>query len=280
MAKPKKKTANPRRAQGGVAQLGKDEEYALIASAQSGDGRAMAALLRKHRGFVCMLAKRFRGRGLDMEDLVQAGSFGLATAVMRFDASHGVRLTTYANWWILAKINESVVEGGKLIHIPQRVLEQMAAIERAARRETARTGERPSDRDVRKKTGLSQEHFANAQEATLLRNHASLDAPMNAEEAVPTAFIDLLRAEGDAESDLLAAERRERISSVVTAVLTPVELAIVHCRFVDELTLEDTAERIAPLMRRKRVVTRERVRQIEERLLNKLRVHLTDHGFA
>lgn len=281
MAKPKKKPANPRRASVGAAHLGREEEYALIAKAQAGDERAMTTLLRKHRGFVCMIAKRFRGRGLEFEDLEQAGSFGLATAIRRFDPSHGVRLTTYANWWILAKINESLMDGGRLIHIPQRVLEEMAAIEREARRAYARTGERPTDRAIRKKTGISKVHFDNAREAMPLRFHASLDAPVHHEAALPDAFVDLLRGDGeDAEDAALAKENRQRISAVVTAVLTPVELAIVKCRFVDELTLEDTADRIAPLMRRRQRVTRERVRQIEERLLNKLRVHLTDRGFA
>ncbi len=281
MAKPRKKPANLRRASVGAAHLGREEEYALIAKAQAGDERAMETLLRKHHGFVCMVAKRFRGRGLEFEDLEQAGAFGLATAVRRFDPKHGVRLTTYANWWILAKINESLTDGGRLIHVPQRVLEEMAAIEREARREYARTGERPTDRAIRKRIGISKEHFDNARDAMPLRFHASLDAPVSSEDALPNAFIDILKDEAaGAEETLLSRELRERISAVAAAVLTPVEIAIVRCRFVDELTLEDTADRIAPLMRRKQRVTRERVRQIEERLLNKMRIHLTDQGFA
>lgn len=281
MARPKKKPAPLRRASAGAAHLGKDEEYALIAKAQAGDGRAMTTLLRKHRGFVYMIAARFRGRGLETEDLEQAGTFGLATAVQRFDPVHGVRLTTYANWWILAKINESVMEGGRLIHIPQRVLEQMAAIERETRREVSRTGEPPTGRALRKKTGISKEHIANAQDAAPLRFPASLDAPVSQEEATLTAFVDLLKADGvDAEEALIVQEKRERLSAIVAAVLTPIETAILKCRFVDDLTLEDTADRIAPLMRRRQRVTRERIRQIEERMLNKLRDHLTGQGFA
>jgi RNA polymerase primary sigma factor len=281
MAKPKKKPAALRRAAAGAAHLGKDEEYALIARAQAGDERAMTTLLRKHHGFVCMTAKRFRGRGLEFEDLEQAGAIGLAIAVQRFDPTYDVRLTTYANWWILAEINKSVVEGGRLIHIPQRVMEEMAAIERFVRLEYARSGEQPADRVLRKKTCISKEHVANARDAMPLRFPVSLDAPVNPEEVPHAARVDLLKADAtDAEETLLERERRERISAIVAAVLTPVEIAIVRCRFVDELTLEDTAVRISPLMRRGRTVTRERVRQIEERLLNKLRVHLTDQGIA
>lgn len=280
MAKRTKKTVR-RRPASGTEHISKDDEYALIARAQSGDERAMTALLRKHRGFVYMTASRYRGRGLEMEDLVQAGTLGLATAIRRFDPAYGARLTTYSNWWIRAKINFEIVEGGKLIHIPQRVMEEMAAIDREIQRSLAKTGNQPTDKALLQKLGLNRKHLAVARDATILRSPASLDVATNDEEPWRGAFVDLLTAEGThAEEMMIAGEMRERLSEILTNVLNPVELAIIRCRFVDDLTLEETAERVAPLMRLKRVVTRERIRQIEERLLNKLRYHLTGKGFA
>jgi RNA polymerase primary sigma factor len=260
--------------------LTKAEEYALIAKAQRGDRRAMDELLRKNSRFVVMLAKRYRGPGLALDDLYQAGMLGLSLAIERFDPSKGFRLTTYASWWIRSEFQRAMGEGARLIYLPARIVETMRHADRVIQRELAETGQEPTERSVAKEAGIPVKRIRVAREAELLKSVMSLDSPVSDEENAN--FVDL-QTDDEAElpeDALLGTERRKLLTAAALALLTTVEIAILRCRYVDDLTLEETAQKVAPLCKFKRTLTRERIRQKEQAALRKLREALTETGFT
>lgn len=130
--------------------LTREEEQALGRRIRAGDRAAFDELVARNEGLVRKIAWRYRGLGLDLDDLVQCGSLGCMTAARRFDPDRGCRFSTYASWWIRQAIEEGIGDGGFLIRVPGYAHRLLSAAERARR---ARRARRPlelssSDRDT------------------------------------------------------------------------------------------------------------------------------------
>jgi RNA polymerase primary sigma factor len=130
------------------------EEAALARRAERGDGDARDELVERNLGLVWTIADRYRGRGVAFEDLLQEGAVGLVRAVERFDHRRGVRLSTYAAWWIRRALMDALANG-RPIRVPPAARRQMAAIQRARAELRRMRSQSPTTDDIAERTRLS-----------------------------------------------------------------------------------------------------------------------------
>lgn len=125
-----------------------EEEVALGQRIQAGDGAARARMIEANLRFVVMLARRYLGRGLPLDDLVEEGNLGLIRAVEKFDPAHGCRFSTYAGWWIRQAIERAIANQARLVRVPVHVDKSVAQVRRAARQCAQRLGREPTVREL------------------------------------------------------------------------------------------------------------------------------------
>jgi RNA polymerase primary sigma factor len=238
---------------------------------QDAKNRFMEANLR----LVVALARRYDQRFMPLSDLIQEGNLGLLRAVERFDYRKGFRFSTYATWWIRHGFNRALSDRGRLVRVPVHLLDdaQRVAKERVAL--TRASGEPPSAAELSAKTGLSEDKLA------LIASHASARAPMSLDHSLrddgETTLLDVLPDEADAPADeTLDSERWSRGVAQLLQVLAPIEADIVRLRFGlgrdEPLTLADIGAKYN--------LSRERIRQLQERALDKLRAYVAEKSAA
>ena len=219
-----------------IPQLSREEERAFAALAAQGDRKARQHLIQANLRFVIRVAKRYRNRGVPLEDLVNEGNIGLIHAAERFDPDRGVRFVSYAVWWIRQAILKAIHEDGRLIRLPK-----------------SRLGELPSTTELRMQ----------AAQKTL-----SLDSPVTGTEdsgSLGACLED--RSVPKPEEVLVGASLRNELDSVL-AGLSDRETSILQDRFgLAGRTLTSLLE-----AGRKYGLSRERVRQIEKKAIRKIRV--------
>jgi RNA polymerase sigma factor (sigma-70 family) len=223
--------------------ISSEQELELIRRYQGGDRRAGDILLQAHEPLIYQTVRPFFGMGLDVEDVLQAGRMGLLRGIEKFEASHGVRLTTYANWWVRQVARLEVRETGATIRLPGHVHDKLYA--------AWKSGEPLSDELA---------------EVKRLQKTGSLDAPVG-DDGDGTLGM-LVPDDGASPEDAVAdedaqARRRELISRAMTW-LNPKEREVVRRRLlVDE---PETLEEVGEVFE----VSRERIRQIEAEGMRKL----------
>ena len=153
------------------------EERALGRAARGGSAAARAALIQGNMGLVGMVARRFMGRGLEREDLLQEGVIGLAAAVDRWDPERGVRFATYAVPWIRQRLSRAVQNGGELVRRPPHVHERWGRVEQHRRQLAGALGREPSAAELAAAVGLTVEQLEALRPVAVV----SLDAGEGAE---------------------------------------------------------------------------------------------------
>ncbi len=252
--------------------LGRDEERELARRAEAGDADAAGRLIASHLRFVIKIARRYRGSGLPMSDLIQEGTVGLIRAVRRFNPDRGVRLSTYAMWWIRSAIQDHVMHSWSLVRMGTTNAQKALILRlRQVTAELIGGAEGLSDEITAR---LAKSFGATANEvATLARRLAggdwSLDQPMAGPDGDQRTWMDCLTSDAPTPEQAVAeASERRFVSEIVgkaLAMLPPREQLVIRKRYFEEV--RQTFEAIG----RELGVSKDRVRQLETRALAKLR---------
>ncbi|MDL5201447.1 RNA polymerase sigma factor [Streptomyces sp. ALI-76-A] len=247
-----------------------DSELALDLDKLVVMGRmAKRRLIEANLRLVVSVAKRYVGRGLTMLDLVQEGNLGLIRAVEKFDYARGYKFSTYATWWIRQAMSRALADQARTIRVPVHVVELINRVVRVQRRMLQERGYEPTPEEVAAHLDLPPERVSEV--LRLAQEPVSLHAPVGEEDDV--ALGDLIE-DGDAASPVESAAfllLREHLEAVLST-LGERERKVVQLRY----GLADGRPRTLEEIGRIFGVTRERIRQIESKTLNKLR----DHAFA
>ena len=247
-----------------VPLLTPQEEVKLAAQIKRGNRKAREKMIKANLRLVVKIAHDFSNYGLPLLDLVSEGNIGLMKAVERFDPKKGGKLSTYASWWIKQSIKRALANQSKTIRLPVHLVDKIGKIRRVAAQMTEELGREPSNEELAEELGLAAAKVAHLKNVAV--RPASLDAKINADD--DTAFGDLVsdeRAE-DPFAALRDKDLREEVGDLLD-VLDPRERKIIAFRFGLGGGKERTLEEVG----RKFGVTRERIRQMQNIALLKMR---------
>ena len=241
-----------------------EREKELGARAQAGDEDAVQELARANLRFVISVAKKYQNRGVSLTDLIQEGNVGLVTAARKFDPEQGVKFISYAVWWIRQAILASLANHGRAVRVPLNRASDLARIFREKERLKQDLGREPTAEELSEATDLSPELIESLQ--TLNSAEIRLDAPIGDSEdsQLVERFIneEATEPEHDVEGRLLAESVRNALDT-----LEPRDATVLKLYFGLENEREHTLEEIG----NKLGVTRERIRQLRDRALRRLR---------
>ncbi|MFZ0710648.1 MAG: RNA polymerase sigma factor RpoD/SigA [Terrimicrobiaceae bacterium] len=241
-----------------------EQEVKLACRIKSGDQQAHAEMVRANLRLVVKIARDYANVGLPLLDLISEGNIGLIKAIERFDPAKGGKLSTYAAWWIKQSIKRALANQTKTIRLPIHLIEKIGKMRRVSSQMTEELGREPTDEELADEIGFSSSKVTALKIAAL--RPASLDQPVQDGESFQIGDI-----VGDEESEnpfesLRDKDTLEEIAEVLI-LLDDRERMIINSRFGLDGHEPKTLEEIG----RKLGVTRERVRQLQNVALNRLR---------
>jgi RNA polymerase primary sigma factor len=246
------------------AQLTPEQEKELGARVQTGDEEAFRKLIEANLRFVVAMAKKYARSGYPLHELINEGNLGLIEAVSRFDPTRGVRFITYASWWIRQAILAAIAHYGQVFRLPPKLKHELYRFESKVSHLTQELGRRPTVDEISKELGMKEEDVREMMEGT--PTEVSLDMPIG--DGVEMRLEDLIQDQSVTPVDeaLIAQSFEEQLQTLL-AQLDDKERVIIERRFgLGDLEPQTLAE-IGSEMH----LSRERIRQIEERALGKLR---------
>lgn len=240
-----------------------EEEVELAQRIKKGDKEALERLTKANLRFVVSVAKQYQNQGLSLPDLINEGNLGLIKATEKFDETRGFKFISYAVWWIRQSILQAIAEQSRIVRLPLNQVGSVNRINRILNKFEQENERRPSVDEIADKVDLPEDKIVDAMKAP--SKHISVDAPFI--EGEDNSLLDVLpNADSPmADNELVMESLRAEISSALN-VLNERERNIIEAFFginQPEMTLEEIGDKYG--------LTRERVRQIKEKAIRRLR---------
>ena len=240
-----------------------DEEVDLAQRIRKGDKRALERLTKANLRFVVSVAKQYQNQGLSLPDLINEGNVGLIKAAEKFDETRGFKFISYAVWWIRQSILQAIAEQSRLVRLPLNQVGSVNKITRELNKFEQEHERKPSVDEIAERVDLPEDKIADAMKAN--SRHVSMDAPIA--DGEDSSMIDFLSGDSSNTDRELAIESLKAEVSRILKLLTDKEQKVLRAFFgIDgspEMTLDEIGEKYN--------LTRERVRQIKEKALRRLR---------
>lgn len=249
---------------GKVSLLTPEQEVELAIKIKEGDAEALEKLTKANLRFVVSVAKQYQSQGLSLGDLINEGNVGLIKAAKRFDETRGFKFISYAVWWIRQSIMQALAEQSRIVRLPLNRVGALNKIGKAYSTLEQEYEREPSPEELAKELHMDVEDVSEAM--TLSAKHLSMDAPFASNEE--NRLLDVLENEDlpSPDTTLMSESLKEEVGRALSK-LAEREAEVIRLYFgfeTDEpLTLEEIGERFN--------LTRERVRQIKEKAIRRLR---------
>lgn len=249
---------------GQISLLKPEEEVDLARRIKQGDQEALHKMTRANLRFVVSVAKKYQGQGLSLADLINEGNYGLIKAAKRFDETRGFKFISYAVWWIRQAILQALAEQSRVVRLPLNRIGTISKVRKTSARMAQEHDRAPTIDELAKELDIDVEKVRDAMQHS--GRHISMDAPFNEDD--DNSLIDVLPDEDEAAPDETLLDDSLKIDlERALSLLQPREAEIARLYFgigrEHPLTLEEIGQRFN--------LTRERVRQIKEKALRKLR---------
>lgn len=240
-----------------------EEEVELAQRIRKGDKKALERLTKANLRFVVSVAKQYQNQGLSLPDLINEGNLGLIKAAEKFDETRGFKFISYAVWWIRQSILQAIAEQSRIVRLPLNQVGSLTKVTRELNRFEQENERRPSVNEIADRIDLPEDKIEDALKANT--HHVSMDAPFA--EGEDNSLLDVLPNINApmADKELVLESLRDEISRALDT-LNERERKVVKAFFginMPEMTLEEIGDRYG--------LTRERVRQIKEKAIRRLR---------
>ncbi len=250
---------------GKIPMLTAEEEAELARRIRQGDQEALNKLTRANLRFVVSVAKQYQNQGLSLSDLINEGNFGLMKAAKRFDETKGFKFISYAVWWIRQSILQSIVEYSRIVRLPLNKVGSYNKVNEAYLSFVQEFEREPTNEELADLLDMNEKEVVNMLKGN--GRHLSVDAPLSGEDGDST-MLDVISSEEDMPPDgrLMEQSLVEEVAqglSILSAREVEVLSAYYGLNGKKPLTLEEIGELYN--------LTRERVRQIKERAIRRLR---------
>jgi len=249
---------------GGYSPLSPEQEISLARRIKKGDEIALDKLVKSNLRFVISVAKEYQGQGLPLQDLISEGNLGLIKAAQRFDETRGFKFISYAVWWIRQSILQALAEQSRVVRLPLNRVGAINKVGRALEKLEKQFGREPSMDEIADTMEMTSFEVADVLKTSA--RHLSLDEPFKEEDG--NSLLDVIESDRYRPPDgsLMQESLRVEVEKVLST-LKPREAEIIRLYFGLDgdrpLTLEEIGEHFK--------LTRERVRQIKEKALRRLR---------